>query len=95
MSNGPQGDFEVSVYVCPGFGFSESWWQRGAQNTMNFDDFCASVGSKIKNQAQKNYFDQNFDQIQNIFFDFTSTHIFGFYQISDFDNFGVKNVGPP
>ncbi len=69
---------------------------------MNFDDFCASMGSKIKNQAQKNYFDQNFDQ--NIFFDdfldfrfldFTSNQIFGFHQISYFDNFGVKNVGPP
>ena len=60
------------------------------------------MGSKIKNQAPKNYFDQNFDQnivfddfLDFRFLDFTSTHFFGFYQISDFDNFGVKNVGPP
>ena len=60
------------------------------------------MGSKIKNQAPKNYFGQNFDQNQFLddFLDFRvlddiSIPIFGFRQISVLVNFGVKSVGPP
>ena len=69
---------------------------------MNFKDFCAPMGSKVKNRAAKKCFHQNFDQ--NYFFgdcfdfldlDVAWVQIFGFRQISVLVNFGVKSVGPP
>ena len=87
MSNGTWDHFEVSICMSRVW-VLESWWQRGVRDTLNFCNFCAPEGSKVKNRAPKNCFRQKFDQ--NYFFgdvlDFrflgaAFIHIFGFRQI--------------